>query len=115
MKLQLDLDQSDLQAIADIVLARLKPSFAILNQSIIHQLAADNATRANQVDSKVATDIANIREVAAMVGLSRATIYRLEKLGTFPKRRRLSHNRVCWLRGEVESWKTRMVLVSHEK
>ena len=115
MNFHLELQHSDLLAIADIVVARLKPTLTIMNETIIRQLAADAATRANTNGSTVTTDVMNIREVAIMVGLSRATIYRLEQQGTFPKRRRLSHNRVCWLRGEVESWKARMDLVNHEK
>ncbi len=115
MNFHLELQHSDLQAIADIVVARLKPTLTIMNETIIRQLAVDAATRANTNCSTVTTDFMNIREVAIMVGLSRATIYRLEKLGTFPERRRLSHNRVCWLRGEVESWKSGIVLASRQK
>lgn len=33
-----------------------------------------------------------------------AHIARLEKLGMFPKRVRLSANRVCWWTDEVEDW-----------
>lgn len=37
-------------------------------------------------------------------GLSYTTIYKLEIAGKFPKRRRMSENRVCWLRDEVAAW-----------
>ena len=44
------------------------------------------------------------RDVARMVGLSRVSLWRLEQVGKFPPRRRLSTNRVAWLTEEVEDW-----------
>lgn len=38
------------------------------------------------------------------VGLSRTTIWRLEKNGQFPKRVRLGQNSVGWLKGDVDTW-----------
>lgn len=38
------------------------------------------------------------------VGLSRSTIYRLEAVGLFPRRLRLSQWAVAWDAGEVEAW-----------
>lgn len=43
-------------------------------------------------------------QVKAMVGLSRSTIWRLERLGQFPKRRQISPRTVAWLREEVDEW-----------
>ena len=37
-------------------------------------------------------------------GLSRSTIWRLERSGGFPKRRRISLNAVGWLESEVDEW-----------
>ena len=37
-------------------------------------------------------------------GLSRSTIWRLERRGLFPKHRRISANAVGWLEGEVNDW-----------
>ena len=45
-----------------------------------------------------------IDEVVAKVGLSRPTIWRLERTGEFPKRRQLGKNSVAWLEEEVEEW-----------
>ncbi|WP_183361243.1 helix-turn-helix transcriptional regulator [Geomonas limicola] len=42
-----------------------------------------------------------IREVT---GLSRTTVWRLERLGQFPHRIRLSPGRVGYRRSEIESW-----------
>jgi prophage regulatory protein len=44
------------------------------------------------------------REVAQRVALSRSTIWRLERAGQFPKRRRLSVNKVAWWEPEIEEW-----------
>jgi len=44
------------------------------------------------------------REVSRMTGLSRTSIWRWEKDGRFPPRRRLGARCVCWLRHEVEAW-----------
>lgn len=45
-----------------------------------------------------------VREVSSKTGLSRAYIYKLERQGGFPKRRRLSEARVGWLEHEVDAW-----------
>ncbi len=37
-------------------------------------------------------------------GLSRTTIWRLERRGDFPKHRRISTNAVAWVEEEVLSW-----------
>jgi prophage regulatory protein len=37
-------------------------------------------------------------------GLSRSTIWRLERRGAFPRHRRLSANAVGWLEREVNEW-----------
>jgi prophage regulatory protein len=43
-------------------------------------------------------------EVIEMTGLSRATIYRYEDAGEFPKRRRTGPNSVRWLDEDVIKW-----------
>lgn len=45
-------------------------------------------------------------EVRKTSGLSKSTIWRKEKEGTFPKRRKLSANSVGWLRSEINAWLT---------
>lgn len=46
----------------------------------------------------------NAKEVIAMIGLSRTTIWRLEKDGLFPKRRQITRSKVGWLKSEVQDW-----------
>jgi prophage regulatory protein len=42
-----------------------------------------------------------IKELIQVTGLSRMNIYRLERSGRFPKRRRLGQHFVAWLEGDV--------------
>jgi len=43
-------------------------------------------------------------EVHALVRLSRTTVWRIERLGEFPKRRRISRGRVAWREAEILAW-----------
>jgi len=45
-----------------------------------------------------------IHDVISVTGVSRMTIYRLEKEGLFPTRRRLGKNSVAWLDEDVTAW-----------
>jgi prophage regulatory protein len=45
-----------------------------------------------------------VKEVVARTGLSRASIYRLERAGGFPKRLSISKNRVAWKESEIGAW-----------
>jgi prophage regulatory protein len=44
------------------------------------------------------------KEVMRITGLSRTTIWRKERAGTFPARRRISQNAVGWLESEIMAW-----------
>lgn len=52
----------------------------------------------------------SIKDVMRMTGLSRSTLYNMQKEGngsfdpTFPKRKKLSRNRVAFRKGEVSQW-----------
>ena len=48
--------------------------------------------------------ILRTNEVCARCGLSRATIWRLERTGRFPARRHLTDCLVGWLEQEVDAW-----------
>jgi prophage regulatory protein len=37
-------------------------------------------------------------------GLSRSTVFRLERKGVFPKSRRIASNAVGWLEHEIDEW-----------
>lgn len=44
-------------------------------------------------------------DVVEATGLSRSTLWRLERAGNFPKRRRLSPGRVAWRSEEIDAWR----------
>lgn len=48
--------------------------------------------------------IIRFNELRSVVGLSRATIWRKEREGSFPARRQLGPNSVGWCKSEVDSW-----------
>lgn len=49
--------------------------------------------------------------VEELTGLSYVTLWRYERAGDFPARRRLGPNSVAWVEHEVESWiKSRQVV-----
>lgn len=48
--------------------------------------------------------IIRLPELLAAIGLSRPTVYRMMKVGTFPQQVRLGAAAVGWLRTEVEQW-----------
>ena len=43
-------------------------------------------------------------EVCKITGLSYSTIFRMERAGRFPSRRRLGHHSVGWVLAEVLAW-----------
>ena len=48
--------------------------------------------------------ILNSNEVVKKIGLSKVTIWRMERAGLFPKRINLSDRRVGWAESEIEEW-----------
>ncbi|MBX3476683.1 MAG: AlpA family phage regulatory protein [Brevundimonas sp.] len=48
-----------------------------------------------------------MKELVDRCGISKAEIYRLIKLGRFPRQRRLSHKVSVWVRSDVEEWLNR--------
>lgn len=45
------------------------------------------------------------KNIYSIAGISRSTVDRLEKLGKFPCRIKLSPGRCGWIRAEVEQWR----------
>lgn len=48
--------------------------------------------------------ILKVKDITEALGLSRTTIYRMERAGTFPQRIRLGPNSVCWDPEQVAAW-----------
>ena len=51
-----------------------------------------------------AHSLLRLPDVQRLTGLSRSSIYRLEALGKFPKRVRLSERAVAWREEELVNW-----------
>ena len=68
--------------------------------------AAQAATPANDLKPADSRPVRVLRfeAVRDRTGLSRSTIWRLERRGTFPRHRRISLNAVGWLEEEVDQW-----------
>ena len=62
------------------------------------------ALRVAQVDRMPSLKLLRFPAVRERTGLSRSTIWRLERHGDFPKHRRISANAVAWVEEEVTSW-----------
>ena len=43
-------------------------------------------------------------EVVKITGLSRTTLWRMEKDGNFPKRHKIGLRAVAWLQTDIEQW-----------
>lgn len=54
--------------------------------------------------AKLPTRFLRWAAVRDRTGLSRSTIWRLERRGAFPRHRRISANTVGWVENEVEQW-----------
>jgi len=48
--------------------------------------------------------IIRVKQLVAKIGVSASTVWRMERAGTFPKRRKLSPGAVGWLESEVDEW-----------
>ncbi len=46
----------------------------------------------------------NQKQIVDLVGLSRTTIWRLERAGQFPRRLKVSRKAVRWIQAEIVDW-----------
>lgn len=70
------------------------------SESAAQQPPSDREARLSRVPLR----FIRFNAVRERTGLSRSTIWRLERRGVFPKHRRLSLNAVGWLEAEVDEW-----------
>jgi predicted DNA-binding transcriptional regulator AlpA len=54
-------------------------------------------------------------EVRELTGLSRATVWRLERAGRFPRRRQITRGRVGWRADEIDAWVDTRAVVGEAK
>lgn len=57
-----------------------------------------------QTETPSSPTIIRLPEVLRRIGLSRPSVYRMMKAGTFPQQVKLGAAAVGWLRAEVERW-----------
>ena len=60
------------------------------------------------------TRLINEKQVLALIGLSRSTLWRLEQSGQFPSRRQVSTRAVRWNLAEVLEWIESRQRVNHK-
>ena len=60
------------------------------------------------------TRLINEKEVLALIGLSRSTLWRLERAGQFPSRLQVSTRAVRWNLAEVLEWIESRQRVNHK-
>lgn len=46
----------------------------------------------------------SMKDVCVITGYSRTHIYRMERAGAFPRRRKLGLNKIGFLKSEVDAW-----------
>ncbi len=70
--------------------------------------SSERAVDVDEISYRPASSIPNrllrFGEVRHRTGLSRSTIWRLERVGVFPKRVKVSVNVVAWREDEVSEW-----------
>jgi prophage regulatory protein len=66
--------------------------------------AAVLETSSRMASSTIPLRLLRFGEVRQRTGLSRSTIWRLERSGSFPKRIQVSVNVVAWREDEVTAW-----------
>jgi prophage regulatory protein len=81
----------------------------ILQMSVIFQLARHSSHNRRPVqdqslDCVLTLKLLRFPTVRERTGLSRSTIWRLERSGDFPKQRTISANVVAWVAEEVIGW-----------
>jgi|UniRef100_A0A7C3WL42 prophage regulatory protein len=55
------------------------------------------------------------KELVELIGISRASIWRLEKSGLFPRRKKIGLRAVGWLAEDIEQWLSTRPLAREEK
>lgn len=84
--------------------APLLKSSARRLESQVGKSGSQTAEEHDRVTSSTTARMLRLREVCHRTGLSRTTIWRLERRGEFPAHRQISQNAVGWLEREVSAW-----------
>jgi prophage regulatory protein len=71
---------------------------------LLPEVGATPAPIAQRTDHAPSFKLLRFPAVRERTGLSRTTIWRLERQGDFPRHRRISANTVAWVEDEVMGW-----------
>ncbi|SKA13313.1 transcriptional regulator, AlpA family [Trichlorobacter thiogenes] len=103
--MRFELESSDIEAIASMVVGKLTNKFDELRQIAAKEHLGNKTLPLEDVKNlKPKSKVVSTNELLKLTGLSRSTIWRLEKEKSFPSRRSLSGKRVGWIRTEVDEW-----------
>jgi prophage regulatory protein len=69
-----------------------------------HRSLESNVPTTSAANAQVTPTLLRFPAVRARTGLSRSTIWRLQKMGHFPAHRRSSRNAVAWLEQDITDW-----------
>jgi prophage regulatory protein len=76
----------------------------------------DNSTaERRKYPRQFASRLVRIKEVEAICGLKRASIYNAVRLGTFPKPIKIGGRASAWIKQEVEAWVEQRIACSRRK
>jgi prophage regulatory protein len=81
-------------------------SHALANEhsGIVREETSETAMGGQAQERARSLKLLRFPAVRERTGLSRSTIWRLEREGEFPRHRRISANAVAWVEDEVLSW-----------
>jgi prophage regulatory protein len=74
------------------------------SNGVARSAPAGGASHPAQVDPAGGLRLLRFPAVRARTGLSRSTIWRLQRTGAFPRHVQLSPNTVAWLEDDVTNW-----------
>ncbi|KIE42487.1 helix-turn-helix transcriptional regulator [Geobacter anodireducens] len=98
------MEEADLQRIAEAVIKALSPRIEALAAKLAVAPETRQVLQPPPSPARSAGDVVRRSELPRMTGLSKTTLWRLERAGEFPARHQLSNGRVGWRRSDVEAW-----------
>jgi len=100
-------DTTELEIARDkirFVLKNNPPEVPVPLERIIERVETVEPRVIKEASTKPLGALLKFKDVAILTGYSRSSIWRMEKEGSFPKRREIGPRTVRWLREEVEAW-----------
>jgi predicted DNA-binding transcriptional regulator AlpA len=106
--MRITLETEDLQAIAEMVARKLTPVLAKVQEAVERPPPAPNPIQLPGPEAarsaKPECEVVRSKDLRQLTGLSRSSIWRLERDGDFPARVRLTRTGVGWRRTDIETW-----------